>query len=310
MAKLNFGLRIPAVHPTDVEAMREFVTQADALGFHSIWVGDHVFYHVDVLQPLHLLTWVAAQTAHVRLGTAVMLTAYQNPVLLAKAASTLDVLSNGRLTLGLSIGGSEAEYRSIGVPADQKVGRLLETVAIMRRLWTEDGVEHEGRYSKVERGTMKPKPLQQLIPVYFGANSDAMRLRIARVADGWVSSGATSIPAFLDGIRQVREAAAGRGRDPASLGFAKLHAVSVAEDEGAALRSAETQWKSYYGANYDVAPRTIYGPPEKCAEALSAFAAAESEEVTLVLEPSDLSLRQLELLHEAADLIVPQGVGG
>src|SRR5207248_9810439 len=134
------------------DAVRSFVVEAESLGFDSIWAGDHVFYRADVLQPLELLPWAAAVTTRVRLGTAVMLTSYLNPVLLAKAAASLDYLSGGRLTLGLSIGGSEAEYRSIGVPMQERVGRLVEGVKIMRRLWSEDGVNFAGKYNQVVEG--------------------------------------------------------------------------------------------------------------------------------------------------------------
>src|SRR5437899_2828311 len=103
MAMLNLGVRIPAVQGVEPAALKRFVMEADSLGFHSIWAGDHVFYRADILQPLQLLGWVAALTSRVRLGTAVMLAAYLNPVLLAKAAASLDYLSGGRLTLGLSI---------------------------------------------------------------------------------------------------------------------------------------------------------------------------------------------------------------
>ena len=157
-AKLNVGLRVPAVHPTNVEALRPFVQRAEALGFHSIWVGDHVFYHADVPQPLNLLTWIAALTTRVRLGTAVMLGAYLDPVTLARQAATLDCLSGGRLTLGISIGGTEAEYRSLGVPMNQRVGRLTESADLMRRLWSEDDVSFEGRYFQVEHANLRPTP--------------------------------------------------------------------------------------------------------------------------------------------------------
>src|SRR5690606_2819497 len=134
-----------------------------------------------------LLTWVAAKTFRVRLNQAVMLSAYLNPVLLAKAASTVDVLSGGRLSLGMSIGGTEAEFKSIGVPMNQRVGRLLENIEIMRRLWREDDVMYEGRYNQIEGGRINPKPVQaDGIPVYMGGTSDAMLKRIARVGDGWV----------------------------------------------------------------------------------------------------------------------------
>ena len=76
---VNIGLRIPSIHPSDTDALRSFVLEAEAVGYHSIWVGDHVFYRVDVVDPMTMLTWVAAQTTRVRLGTAVMLTGLPKP---------------------------------------------------------------------------------------------------------------------------------------------------------------------------------------------------------------------------------------
>ena len=296
-AKLNFGLRIPAVNPMDVEALRAFILEAEKLGFSSIWAGDHVFYRSDVLQPLELLTWVAAQTSRVRLGTAIMLSAYLNPVLLAKSAATIDYLSAGRLTLGMSIGGTEAEYRSIGVPMDQRVGRLLESVEIMRRLWTEDDASYSGRYQQIEHATINPKPAQKPgVPIYFGANQEPMLKRLARVADGWVGSAATSVEAFVQGIDTVKAFARERGRDPESLGFAKLQGISVHPDRSIALANAERHWKSYYGPRYNVEANTILGTPEECAERLSGFLGAAVSEVSLALEPPSLELRELERL--------------
>ena len=298
MAELTYALRIPAVHPANVEALRRFVTRAEALGFDSIWVGDHVFYRTDVLQPLHLLTWVAAQTTRVHLGQAVMLSAYLNPVLLARDAATLDFLSGGRLMLGMSIGGTAAEYASIGVPMDQRVGRLMETVEIMRRLWREDGVEYEGRYRKIEAGSINPKPAQPGgVPIYLGANGDAMLKRIARVADGWIGS-AGPIERFLAGVQTLRGFAEARGRDPESISIAKLQGISVAADKATAKARAETQWKSYYGPNFNVDAATIYGSPDECAAKLDEVRAAQCSRVTLALEPPSLDVEYLEMLAE------------
>src|SRR5207247_7079036 len=136
-----------------------------------------------------LLCWVAAPPSRVRLGTAVMLTAYLNPVLLAKAAASLDYLCGGRLTLGLSIGGTDAEYASIGVPMQERVGRLVEGVKVMRRLWSEDDVSFPGKYQQVVGGTINPKPVQRPgVPLYFRATSDPMRARLAGIADAWIAS--------------------------------------------------------------------------------------------------------------------------
>ena len=299
MAKINIGLRIPALHPADPIAIRRFVQAAERLGFHSIWAGDHVFYHVDVIQPLQLLSWIAALTSRVRLGTAVMLSSYLNPVLLAKAAASLDCLSGGRLILGMSIGGSEAEFRSIGVPMDQRVGRLVEATEILRRLFQEDEVTYEGRYHRLEHATIKPKPVQQPgVPLLFGGTSEAMLRRIGRLADGWVCGSSSSLESFAEGIAVVREEASRRGRDPDSLEFAKLHCVSVAADRTQAAALAEAHWKTYYGSRYTI-ETVIHGTTAECAEQLRRFGEIDLPAMTLILETSTLGLDQLESLRTA-----------
>jgi probable F420-dependent oxidoreductase len=302
LAQLKFGLRIPSVAVMNTDDLRGFVLEAESLGFDSIWAGDHVFYRVDVLQPLQLLSWVAALTTRVGLGTAVMLTSYLNPVLLAKAAASLDYLSSGRLILGLSIGGTEAEYTSIGVPMKERVGRLVESVKIMRRLWSADGVNFVGKYNKVVDGTINPKPVQRPgVPLYFGATSDPMLVRLAGVADGWIGSAASGLEPFLTGVDKVKAAATAKGRSSESLGFAKLQSVSVHADPKEAFALAERHWKRYYGPNFDVERNVVSGAPKEVGERLAGYARANCSELTLVLEPSDLSAGQLALLLRAGD---------
>ena len=300
--KVNVGLRIPSVHPCDVGDIREFVQEAESLGFHSIWVGDHVFHRVDVLDPLSLLAWVAALTSRVRLGTSVMLTAYRNPVLLAKATASLDYLSNGRLTLGVSLGGSEAEYLSVGVPMKERAGRLRENVAVIRLLWSTEDASYQGRYYQIEHARIKPQPVQKpSIPLWFGGHSEPSLRRTAELADGWVgSASATNAEQFRAGVKQVQGFAQERGRDPSTLDFGKLILVSVDQDRGRALQLAQTHWKSYYGPNFDVERTLVYGEPEECAIGLQEYAKAETPEVTLILEPSTLDPGQLHLLHGVA----------
>jgi probable F420-dependent oxidoreductase len=296
MARLEYALRIPSVQPAGPAALRAFITRAEELGFSSIWAGDHVFSGVDVLQPLHLLTWVAALTTRVRLGTAVMLSSYLNPVLLAKAAATLDCLSGGRLILGMSIGGTPAEYSSIGVPIEQRVGRLIESIEIMRLLWREDGVNFEGRYHQIVGGTINPRPLRPGgIPIYLGGIREPMLRRVARVADGWIAP-SSNIDQFLAGVDTILAAAGQRGRDPASLAFAKLQNVSVAPTPAEARGQGEQHWQAYYGPNFNIDAATIYGTPDECKRKLAAFTAAACDQVTVIMEPAGLSLDQLEVL--------------
>ena len=302
--KVNVGVRIPAIHPYDPGAVSEYVKEAEAQGFHSVWVGDHVFYRVDVPQPLTMLTWVAALTSRVRLGTAIMLTAYLNPVLLAKTAATLDYLSGGRLTLGISLGGTDAEYNSLGVPIKQRVSRLVENVEIVRKLWAEDDVTYEGRYNHIEGGRISPKPVQKPgVPLWFGAASEPSLRRTAQLADGWMASAAGGTEGFLAGAAQVQSFVREAGRDTASFGMGKLQSISVDRDPARARELAETQWKAYYGPNFDVDRGAIHGDPAACAAKLAEIATAEANELTLALETSTLDAGQLTLLKEAtADL--------
>ncbi len=303
---VNVGLRIPSVHPTDVEAVRRFILEAENMGYHSIWVGDHVYYRVDVVDPLVLLTWAAAQTSRVRLGTAVMLTAYRNPVILAKTASSIDYLSGGRLTLGISIGGTEAEYRSLGVAMDKRVGHLRENVAIMRALWAGEDVSYDGQYHQIEHGTMSPKPLQQSaqktgVPLWFGGGSEPMLRRLSEIADGWVGSGGAPAETFVSGVESIKGFAKEKGRDPDSLGYSKLINVSVDQSKQKAFDLAKAHWGEYYGPNFDVDKSAIYGEPAAVKAALREFGEADTPEVTLILEPSSLDIGQLELLAKTTE---------
>ena len=301
--KVNVGLRIPATQPDSPKAILDFVRHAEALGFHSIWVGDHVFYHMDVPAAFTHLTWIAGVTSRVRLGTSVMLSSYLNPVMLAKSAATLDWLSGGRLTLGMSIGGTPDEYASIGVPMDQRLGRFLETVTIMRKLWTEgDDVNFEGRYTTITHGNVRPKPAQPGgVPIFFGAASEAMMRRLARRADGWCCASGPNIAQFLSRIQTIRGYATEAGRNPDELGFVKQHNISIAADHATAEKAALAHWGRYYGPRFNV-ESTTRGTPSQVADELLGFqATTDVAEVTLALEPATLDIGLLEAVWRATE---------
>jgi alkanesulfonate monooxygenase SsuD/methylene tetrahydromethanopterin reductase-like flavin-dependent oxidoreductase (luciferase family) len=226
-------------------------------------------------------------------------------VLVAKSTATLDRLCGGRLTLGMSTGGTEAEYRSIGVPYEQRTGRFLELVRIMRRLWAEeDGVNFEGRYHKIENGNIRPKPLQQPgIPIYFGAGSERMMQRLARLADGWCAASGPNIEQFLASVARIRAWASEAGRDPNALGFVKQHNVSIHTDPDEARRRAQHHFERYYGPRFSIASATC-GTLEQVREALRGFLNTDAPEITLALELPDLDLSHIERLAEAV-----QGLG-
>ena len=169
----------------------------------------------------------------------------------------------------------------------------------MRKLWAEEDVEYEGNFHRVEGGTMSPRPAQKPgVPLWFGGNSEVMQRRLAGIADGWVGPGGAPADNFVAGVKRVREFAGEHGRDPDSLGFGKLINVSIDPSRERAFDLARAHWNTYYGPNFNVERSAICGEPDAVGAALREFGEAETPEVTLILEPSNLDLDQLRLLAE------------
>jgi len=226
----------------DVQALVALAARADELGFHSVWVHDHVFNVGHVLdrigdkpyyEPLTLLAFVAARTTRVRLGTSVLVLPYHNPIRLAKAAATLDVLSGGRLILGIGVGAIESEMEAMGTPFKERGVFSDEAIAVMRALWTQDDPRFDGRYSRFAGMKFSPKPLQTPIPIVVGGVSHAAIRRAARVGDGWQPLGFAP-DALAQGIATLRAEARACGRDAAAIPVA----ISMSLGAGARGRHA------------------------------------------------------------------------
>ncbi|WP_055588460.1 LLM class F420-dependent oxidoreductase [Peterkaempfera griseoplana] len=188
------------------EVIRAVAGAAEAHGFATLWSGEHVVLvdapasrypysadgriavpaDADWLDPLLTLTCAAAATSRISLATGVLLLPEHNPVVLAKQAATLDVLSAGRLTLGVGIGWSEEEFRALGVPFAHRGRRTAEYVAALRTLWSDDVASFDGEFTRFHAVRVNPKPLRdRRIPVVVGGNSDAALRRVAAFGDGW-----------------------------------------------------------------------------------------------------------------------------
>jgi probable F420-dependent oxidoreductase len=221
----------------DAQALVGLASRAEELGFDSVWVHDHVFNvgHVfdriggkPYYEPLTLLSFVAARTERVRLGTSVLVLPYHNPIRLAKTAATLDVLSGGRLILGVGVGSIEKEMRAMGSPFAERGAVTDEAIAVMRALWTQADPSFDGKYSRFAGMKFSPKPLQKpSIPVVIGGVSRAAIRRAARLGDGWQPLG-LSPEALGQGIALLREEALASGRDVSKI------PVSIAMGLGAA----------------------------------------------------------------------------
>src|SRR4029450_5751801 len=169
--KTPCGIAIPQVFSdtaVDINLIQQFVQKAETLGYESLWVQESIVGSVPVLEPLSLLTYAAALTSRLRLGTSVMLTVLRNPVQLAKLTSSLDQMSQGRLTVGIGIGGHVPES-IFGYTNEHRVRRFIEGLQVMKALWTEPKATFSGTFWQFQDVAMEPKPLQKPHPpVWFG----------------------------------------------------------------------------------------------------------------------------------------------
>ncbi|MGH8982233.1 MAG: TIGR03619 family F420-dependent LLM class oxidoreductase [Acidimicrobiales bacterium] len=227
------------------DAIDEIATLAESLGYRSLWVFQRLLAPVDpdgahrldpqyrsVLDPLTVVGYLAARTRTPRLGVAVVNAPYFSPVLLSKQLTTLDRLSGGRLDAGIGLGWMPEEFAASGVPFDHRGARTEELVACLRASWTDEVVEHHGRFYEIPRARIDPKPVQvPHPPLLFGGTAEPSLRRAGRMATGWVSSSRADLPGLADSIAVVRAAARDAGRDADALRFVCRAVVKVRDDE-------------------------------------------------------------------------------
>jgi alkanesulfonate monooxygenase SsuD/methylene tetrahydromethanopterin reductase-like flavin-dependent oxidoreductase (luciferase family) len=205
------------------------------------------------------------------------------PVHLAKSLSSLDQLSQGRLEIGVGIGGRIRPLSAFGVEPDGLVARFNEGLEVMKRLWTEPEVSHSGRFWQLDKASMEPKPFQKPHPrVWFGASAPAALRRAVRHGDGFFGAGSSTTAAFADQVAVVRQELEQQGRDPATFPIAKRVYISVDDDEARARqRVAEGLVRIYGDFGRRLEPVAVAGPAAACVEGLREVAAAGAELILL-----------------------------
>jgi probable F420-dependent oxidoreductase len=303
--KVNVGLLVPIASGGPLpspRAYRDFFQEAERLGFHSLWVIDRIFHRINVLDALTVLSWAAAVTERVRLGTAVLLFALRSPVLMAKAVASLDHLSGGRVTLGISLGGRDTEYQGVGVPMKERVARLRENLTVMRRLLSEEKVTLHGRFQSMDDATVNPKPAQPGgVPILFGAAVDASLARVAELADGWIQGGGSTVEDFSAARQKIQAFAQAQGRDLTNFQWVKLIYTAAGADREKAREMLRPYLHAYYSPSFDIDRVCAFGTPGQCLEFLTPFARAGLQ--TFVLGPPSLDLGHLRRL---AQEVVPR----
>lgn len=231
-------MRIGVVFPQteiggDAGAVRAYAEHAEGLGFTHLLAYDHVVgadrqvhpgwdgpYDLDSTfhEPLVMFGFLAAVTTSLELVSGVVILPQRQAVLVAKQAAEVDVLSGGRLRLGVGLGWNAVEYEALGQDFSTRGTRSEEQVELMRTLWTQRTVSYRGRFHQVTGAGLAPPPVQRPIPVWFGGSSARAYRRVGRFADGWFPMVGPG-PRLDEALRSIRHAAAEAGRDPAGIGM-------------------------------------------------------------------------------------------
>ena len=216
----------------DPAACRDFAQAAEALGYAHLLAFDHVlgadpaaheltgpYTHKSMFhEPMVLFGWLAALTERIELVTGILILPQRQTALVAKQAAEVDILSGGRLRLGIGVGWNQVEYRALNEDFTNRGKRSEEQIALMRRLWTEELVTFEGRWHKFRDAGIAPLPVQRPIPIWIGGHAEATVERIGRIGDGWFPL-VTPSDKTAARVGRLRDHARAAGRDPAEIGI-------------------------------------------------------------------------------------------
>ncbi len=255
---MKFGLAFASSIGVDGDAALEICRRAEAVGFESVWGGEHVIlpttiesrypYTADgripaepdtpIPDPLIWLSFVAAVAPSLRLGTCILIVPQRNPLVLAKELATLDRLSGGRVELGIGVGWLREEFDALGVPWDRRGARNDEYIAAMRALWAGPHAEFHGEFVDFAPVTCSPRPVQSSIPVLVGGDTPAAIQRAVRIADGYFpgEGDAERLGGLIGDLRRTAEE---HDRDPDSIEVNAMFGAQMADPVAGAEQLAE-----------------------------------------------------------------------
>ena len=311
MSELKWGLQSSPQHVSYKELLQLW-QRADALGYDSAWLFDHFMPITGertgpCFEGWTLLTALAVQTRRLHAGCLVTSVIYRNPALLAKMGATLDVVTDGRLELGIGAGWFEAETLAYGMPfphTGQRLAQLDEAIQVIRRLWTQETSDFKGRHFTLNQARCEPKPIQKPAPaIWVGGQGEKVTLRIvAERADGWDMDMAP-----LDTYEHKLEILAAHcesvGRDPAKVRKMIHFAGVIARDEHLAQQRAKALAQEWNTNVAELRGRVLMGTPQQAAEQLMAYVERGVEHFVLSLAaPYDMEMVEL-YINEVAPLV-------
>ena len=303
--KLSIGVQTihrrtePATAPWEprIEELVELVQLVDRCGYDSLWAGDHIAYAIPILDPLLQLAQAAIVSRRLILGTSVLLLPLRHPTPVAKQVTTLDHLTEGRLILGVGVGGEfPNEYAACNVPLNERGARLAEGVTVLKKFFSGDPVAHAGKfYGPFTEVKMLPGPRQPGgPPIWFAGRSDAALRRIGRLGDGWLSYVITP-EMYQAGLGKI--AAAAEGRAIQQFGTSHLLFTRIDDTYEAALDAATETLSVRYAMDFRKAAQRYcaLGPPQQVAATIREFHAAGLRHLILdLLGPYEQRHQQIE----------------
>jgi len=271
--QLHFGARLEA------ENVAERARQLEQLGYDYGGAGEHFMRGnppIPTTATLPIMAAAAGATQRIRVVSTILLLPLYHPVLLAKLTSTLDIVSSGRLTLGIGVGGEfPVEFEAMGVPARERGGRSNESLALLKRLWTEEHVTHHGRFFQLTDVTLKPPPRQKPHPpIWVAGRQDAAMCRAARYGDGWLPY-FYSPEQYKESVARITQIAQEEGRDLSGFEWAHQSFISINDTKEEAARVAAGRLGGRYSSRMDMASLVgsycILGPVKECVRRMEEY---------------------------------------
>lgn len=232
------------------EAVARLAQAIERIGFDQIDMFDHVVMgyptptrdapryppKMPIMEALVMLSYIAAATKTIGLGTEVLVLPQRQPVLVAKQVSTLDTLSGGRMRLGIGVGWQEAEFDALEEPYANRGRRMDEAIRVLRAYWGDEKIEFKGKFYSSTAMAMEPKPPQGArLPIWIGGASPAALERVGRLGDGWLATAFTRNDRVVSYKQAIRAAAEKAGRDPAAIGYQTMFDIPPTDAKGKAF---------------------------------------------------------------------------
>jgi probable F420-dependent oxidoreductase len=265
-------------------------------GYDSVWVSEHLLFWIPILEGLTALAAVAAVTKRVEVGTAIYLLPLRHPLLTAKGAATADVLSGGRVILGVGVGGEfPQEFEIMGVPVSERGSRANEAIQVMKKLWTGERITHHGRHYDLEETQMLPAPARPGgVPIWVAGRSEGAMRRAARLGDGFMPY-LMDVRQYGEALRKVDAMRAEAGRPPDAVTPAVYVHIAVDHDSAKARAQAVRELNRLYESDFEryVDRFAVHGNPQECADHLLRYIEAGARHIQFAtLDAEDLPAYQ------------------